>query len=350
MLEQTEEQRGPGSGIGVTRGEELVYLELCRRGTATTAELAEALTMAQDDVLQLLTGLHSRRLVRMSENGARTPWCAAAPDVAIERVLSKREQSERRLREEITRLLDGYHRERGRRDPGCADLAEVVTGRDAIAEVWLSMLAGARREVSVLDKAPFVQDDTVGPELEVLERGVLCRAVYERSALLLPGHLEQVRMLIAAGEEAVVVTELPFKLAVVDRRWALLPVASGAELDGALIVRPSPMLDALVQTFEAQWARAMPIPATAGRGDPRDQTGAVSDGSTPTGGRSPDGQRLGALELLTLLTAGMTDDAIARQLQVSARTVQRRVSELMEELGARNRFQAGVQAVRRGLI
>src|SRR5258708_34417698 len=126
-------------------------------------------------------------------------------------MLSERERTERRLREENTRLLDGYHRERGRRDPGSADLVEVVTGREAIAEVWLSMLGGARREVAVLDKAPFVQDDVVGPELEVLGRGVACRAVYDRSALLLPGHLAQVRLLIAAGEEAVVVTELPLR-------------------------------------------------------------------------------------------------------------------------------------------
>ncbi|MFD0634820.1 LuxR C-terminal-related transcriptional regulator [Catenulispora yoronensis] len=46
----------------------------------------------------------------------------------------------------------------------------------------------------------------------------------------------------------------------------------------------------------------------------------------------------------------MTDEAIARQLHISARTVQRRVSVLMEELGARNRFQAGVQAVRHGML
>jgi sugar-specific transcriptional regulator TrmB/DNA-binding CsgD family transcriptional regulator len=344
VSEQKDQWRGSGNAVGVTREEEIVYLELCRLGTATTAELAEALTSPQKEVLRLLTGLHGRRLVRMSENDPRTPWSATAPDVAIERVLSERERAERRLREEITRLLDGYHRERGRRDPGRTDLVEVVTGRDAIAEVWLSMQAGARREVAVLDKAPFVQDDVMGPELEALGRGVACRAVYERSALLLPGHLAKVRLLIAAGEEAVVVTELPFKLAIVDRRWALLPVASGAELDGALIVRPSPMLDALAQTFEAQWARAMPIPGTASRRDPGDQPG--GDG----GGRSGGGQRLASHELLTLLTAGMTDDAIARQLQVSARTVQRRVSELMGELGARNRFQAGVQAVRRGLL
>jgi DNA-binding NarL/FixJ family response regulator len=35
---------------------------------------------------------------------------------------------------------------------------------------------------------------------------------------------------------------------------------------------------------------------------------------------------------------------------MSLRTVRRRVAELIEELGAQSRFQAGVEAVRRGWI
>ena len=54
--------------------------------------------------------------------------------------------------------------------------------------------------------------------------------------------------------------------------------------------------------------------------------------------------------LLTLLTAGLGDDAIGRQLNVSPRTVRRRVATLMDRLDARTRFQAGIQAKARGLI
>ncbi|NUP53589.1 MAG: hypothetical protein HOW97_40650 [Catenulispora sp.] len=322
MFEQTES----APNVGPTREEEDVYLELCRRGTASITELSEALTLRQDEVLRSLTGLHTRHFVRMSESTTHSPWFPTAPDVALESLLSGREQATRQLHEEITRLLDTYHRQR--HDP-THNLIEVITGREAITEVWLSLLAGARQEVAVLAQEPFVQDDVMTSELEVLSRGVAWRSIYEHSALLIPAHLTQVRLLMAAGEQAAVVTELPFKLAIVDRRWALVPIAAGTELDGALIVRPSPMLDALIQTLESQWTRALPIPGTTNH---------------------PESPRHPSPELLTMLTAGMTDDAIARQLQVSARTIQRRVSELMKELGARNRFQAGVQAVRRGLL
>lgn len=52
--------------------------------------------------------------------------------------------------------------------------------------------------------------------------------------------------------------------------------------------------------------------------------------------------------LITLLAGGLTDSAIARQLGWSTRTMRRRTGRLFEELSASNRFQAGVQAARRG--
>ncbi|GAA3164340.1 hypothetical protein GCM10020001_106490 [Nonomuraea salmonea] len=57
--------------------------------------------------------------------------------------------------------------------------------------------------------------------------------------------------------------------------------------------------------------------------------GAAAPVRLPAGGgdASPDP------ELFTLLAAGLKDEAVARQLGVSLRTVHRRVSELMELLG-----------------
>ncbi len=54
--------------------------------------------------------------------------------------------------------------------------------------------------------------------------------------------------------------------------------------------------------------------------------------------------------VLRLMAAGVADASIARQTGISQRTVERRVRYVMERLGAQTRFQAGVQAVRRGWI
>jgi DNA-binding CsgD family transcriptional regulator len=166
------------------------------------------------------------------------------------------------------------------------------------------------------------------------------RSVYERATLLQPGKLDQIRALVSAGEQAGTAADLPFKLALVDARWALLPLAPGTELSGALVVRRSPLLDALIQNFETQWARAIPVPVASSPATPD------RDDHEGTGTGTGDSHT----ELLTLLAAGMTDERIARRLGVSARTVQRRVSALMSGLDANNRFQAGVQAHRRGLL
>ena len=54
--------------------------------------------------------------------------------------------------------------------------------------------------------------------------------------------------------------------------------------------------------------------------------------------------------LLQQLATGAQDEQIARTLGISLRTVRRRVSDVMTEVGADTRFQAGVEAARRGWI
>ncbi len=54
--------------------------------------------------------------------------------------------------------------------------------------------------------------------------------------------------------------------------------------------------------------------------------------------------------LLQQLAAGAKDEQIARALGISLRTVRRRVADMLIELGVDNRFQAGVEAVRRGWL
>jgi DNA-binding NarL/FixJ family response regulator len=51
-----------------------------------------------------------------------------------------------------------------------------------------------------------------------------------------------------------------------------------------------------------------------------------------------------------MLTAGLTDTAIARANGWSTRTTYRRLQDLMTELGATTRFQAGFMAERRGWL
>jgi DNA-binding NarL/FixJ family response regulator len=86
----------------------------------------------------------------------------------------------------------------------------------------------------------------------------------------------------------------------------------------------------LVTLFELFWERGMPAagePAGAGNA-----------------WRPSEADRT----LLLLLTAGATDEAIARRLGVSLRTARRRLAELMHTAGVQTRFQLGMVAGRQG--
>lgn len=54
--------------------------------------------------------------------------------------------------------------------------------------------------------------------------------------------------------------------------------------------------------------------------------------------------------LLALMAQGLKDEVVARRLGLSLRTVRRRIAHLMAELDATTRFQAGIEAVRRGWL
>ena len=97
-----------------------------------------------------------------------------------------------------------------------------------------------------------------------------------------------------------------------------------------LVIRQPGLVEALTLMFEGLWEKAMSVPGL----DPL------------PGVEGASAQRL----LLLELAGGAKDEQIARALGMSVRTVRRRVADLMDELGADSRFQAGVEAVRRGWI
>lgn len=315
--------------LGLTSSQRLVYEQLCKLGTAEPKTLVQETGLNAAVVIRALGGLQSHGLA-VPSCGTTLAWTATAPDTMAESLLIDQEERLRDLRAQVDELMAAYHHS-GVRRGRAADVVEVVWGRQAIEERWQRLQAGARKRLLVLDKPPHVQRHDAATELMMLARGVEARVIYEQESLLQPDALDQVREMALAGEQARVSVTVPYKLAVADERWAMLPVAPGTELESALLVRPSTLLDALVATFELQWSQAVPLTEATlfGRASPGEQ--ATAD----------DGP------LVTLLAAGLTDDAIARQLGISARTVQRRVSELMRQLGARNRFQAGVQIAHR---
>jgi DNA-binding CsgD family transcriptional regulator len=131
-----------------------------------------------------------------------------------------------------------------------------------------------------------------------------------------------------AGEQVRVIADLPTRLFVIGTTHAVLPEPLGMADEPRLLVRQRALVEALTLMFELMWERAAPVP------------------DLDFGEARPDLRRF----LLQQLAAGAKDEQIARTLGISLRTVRRRVAALLIELGVDSRFQAGVEAVRRGWL
>ncbi len=313
--------------LGVPDEDEIIYRQLLRERGLTQAELAERTGRGPRAVRQSLQRLSELGLVsRLAGRPAR--FLAARPDTAVEALIARRQQELAAARQSAHALLAELPVERRHRPE---EELEIVFGREVVAGRFHQLQQSARRELLVLDRPPYAQNpqEPNPGEADLLGRGVRCRGIYAPEALEVPGALELVRAAVQAGEEARVCDDVPLKLAIADRSAAILPFTGDrdAMVDSALVVYASTLLDALIRLFDLLWQVAVPIFA-----GPADADDPVQD------------------PVLTLLAAGLKDEAIARQLGISVRTVHRRTSQLMERLGARTRFQAGLAAARQGLV
>jgi len=261
---------------------------------------------------------------------------AAPPDVALEALLLQQQERLQRARLHIQQLTDRHRAATAHQDP--ASLVEVVTGRGAALQRFEQVQRSARHEIRAIDKPPYATTprNNNPVEAELLGRGIRYRVIYDPGGLTdfhdLRGDLETSA---ALGEQSRVLPTAPTKLILADDRVGLIPLqAAPAAIESIVVVHPSALLQALAALFQSLWARALPLPLA-----PR--TAPPGDHAAPT----PD-----ELRLLTLLTTGVPDLTMARQLGLSYRTFQRRLHRLMTRLDAETRFQAGVRAALLGWI
>ncbi|MFF8810966.1 helix-turn-helix domain-containing protein [Streptomyces pactum] len=317
--------------IGLDDAEESAYRALVALGSAGVVELAERLTLAQEEAVRTLRGLERRGLA------ARSParpgqWVAAPPGVALGALLNRHRRELERA-ERAAALLDKEYRTGS---PAAHPALEVVTGEGPVAERFAQLRWGAAEEVCAL-----VAGAVPAPWPPVGD-GVVRRVVVERCALPAgpadgPG----------AGPGLRVAERLPSDLVIADRALAIVPLTSGGAEPAALVVHAGGLLDALMSLFEAVWAAAVPLrPGGATAACPADvPPDAPPD--LPDAGHGPDGTDLA---ILSLLLAGLTDASAARQLELGLRTVQRRVKRLMDLVGVTTRLQLGWHAYERGWV
>lgn len=165
-------------------------------------------------------------------------------------------------------------------------------------------------------------------DVEMLERGVDGRIIYPAQAARRPDVMEYLTEFAARGAEVRVLGTVPNRMVIADRTRALVPETPGQQGGRCLLITGPVLVRALYTEFREMWRASLPV------------------GIGPEDSLSWDGVRA----IVAVLDSGVTDGVAARRLGISERTMRRRVSAVMDLLGASSRFDAGVKAAKAGWI
>ncbi|HEV3174252.1 MAG TPA: TrmB family transcriptional regulator [Actinocrinis sp.] len=324
--------------LGLDALSERVYQELVAAGTADAHTLAERTELAGEAVktaVELLVelGLVTRQAATGNGDVAGA-YAAAPPAVALGALLAEHRYALHKAELALAALAESYRSAAA--DRSSRDLVEVVCGAEAVLQRFEQVQRGAVHELMVMSEARY---EVVGPgespaEEQAIARGVRYRVVLEREALEFPGAIDGLALHGGKSPQSRVVERVPAKLIVADRSVALVPLSDGSNPDTgrepvAMYVRAPGLIRLLIGLFESVWERAVPVRLGEAGGieaEPQNE---------PTGLD---------LRILSLLMLGSTDAAIAKQLGLGLRTVQRRVAHMMELAGVSTRLQLGWHA------
>ena len=322
------------TALGFSARVDRIYQRLRSQSGRDVERLAGSMLRTPAELLEDLEPLLRAGIVR-HEDGQLV---VEPPAEAVRIVVAGQAVRAQRIRRQLEGLTDAIGllaAEEGRPVPSERDRSlpidgEVVTGAD-VGEIYTevqSLILRSRGDLLWLRP-----DQWRGPREarmaalvgEVLrEGGRESRAIYPVRAV--SDGAKALAARAAVGEQIRVLPDLPTRLLVIGDSHVVLPEPLGFADMPLAVVRQRSVVEAMTHWFELLWERAA-VPAV-GNAAQRDL------------------RRF----LLQQLAAGEHDEQIARRLGISLRTVRRRVADLMSELGADSRFQAGVEAARRGWI
>ncbi|MDK0521919.1 helix-turn-helix domain-containing protein [Streptomyces sp. ML-6] len=313
--------------IGLDRQTEFVYRMLLRRRRWRMSELCGVLDVSEESLGRIIEGLREEGLVAASADDDQAIR-AVEPSLALPALATRRFQDAQGSglpgAVAVERLIALHERAADR-------IAEPVeTGSVDEASALVERLATTvRHEVVMLvpEHCPGSFEFSRHVADAVLRRDAALRQVWGASFLHLPAVVEHARWLGGQGAAPCTLPHVPTRAVVIDGAVGVLFDESG----GARVLRGGTALDSLKKLARRLWDSSMEV---------RQALSSVP--AQPTRPRRE--------QILRLLADGLTDDAIARRIGVSVRTVRNDVASTMLGLDARSRFQAGVRAAQMGLL
>jgi DNA-binding CsgD family transcriptional regulator/sugar-specific transcriptional regulator TrmB len=316
-----------------------VYRALLEIQKVDTGELSRQLGYSPDEVSDALGNLKRLALVRPSwtDPDSLRP---VPPEVGLRALLADREaelHEQHRAVDQARGVVEIFATEYADWRAGRGgDETEFVEDQDDAWDRLEELVTSAQTEILSFNSGPYrpdVLETFLAVETSALERGVALRTVYLDSAANTPMVRRCARWLSERGAQLRTNPVLPTRMTILDRKVAFLPLDSPTSDGGVVILLWPSVLAVLIEHFEQIWESAAPFGYQ------------VDEAEEDT--EAPSAAERAALKMLA---EGLTDEAVARRLAVSLRTVRRMTARLMKALGTRSRFEAGVRAARRGWV
>ncbi|MFD9793373.1 LuxR C-terminal-related transcriptional regulator [Streptomyces sp. NPDC059070] len=324
-----------GDAQGLRDSDIAVYVGVLERRSGDVPAIAAATGLSQEETADSVERLLRLRLLHTDPDDPAV-FFAVSPETASAQVAAPVEAHIREQQRQLAELQQDLHRfmpfyNQRRSSSEALELLENVQDvRGALnqasercrEEIIASQPGGGSRVPEAMQEA-LIRDQAI------LKRGVRMRTLYHHTARFNGPSQAYVAAASALGGEYRTAHELFGRMIAFDRELAFIPVQDGSW--GAVVIREPSTVAYLCEVFEQTWDRATPFTAAVGQ-----QLETVAREIHDT--------------VIRLLAAGLKDEAIARRLGMSLRTARRHIADIMEELGAESRFQAGVRAAAQGLL
>lgn len=311
------------AALGLDPQEDHVYRYLVSVPPATSEEVQTALGLEPTRARAMLARLEELGFIyRLTDGPVRFAAAPGMVDATIARKLAELRQAQVSLGQ-----LAARHRARRLATEATGGF-EVIRGVEALRERTLDMVRSARSEMLNMVKLPII---ALHSEEHVLPaETVFGRLIFDRDAVEDTRTLEAIRLVPDDRGEVRVHAKVPVKMLAIDRTLALVPLIEDETTPVSVLIGESPMLDSFLELFDYVWETAVWLQA--------------GKDHSPRPGKHPltEADR----ELLSLLLAGLTDEAIAAHFKVSVRTIERKTRALMDAAQVRTRMQLAWKAGR----
>lgn len=249
-----------------------VLVGLIQLGSAGTLQLAGLSKVPRSSIYGILEELRTKGLAERLEGPGPAMWASPGRDEVFAQLEALEEQrlEAHRARSARARVLldEAIPADKTATLP-CARL---IHDRAQAKRAYEQIVNAAAVELLVFNRPPYTWDPAEGPNdvvLGTLRRGVPTRVLYQTVEVDDPGldgwH-QEMNAYHQAGAQGRVVAELPTKLVVVDRRYALMtldaPDLPNIGFPTSMYVEHPSFAAVQALAFEHLWTTATPYPTT----------------------------------------------------------------------------------------